>query len=217
MQPPTPPDLVTQFTEDAFATQDRICQRSKCQAPIQRGEPCHYVAAYDSTQPGKFVCEACYRWYKSKPATTIRAQVNRMCRCVDYSLSFKCLTKISQVPVPDPWDIRQSISAAQSRGMLYLFTKFQVTQHNHSFSQSTCRYGNVRFNCRHWQHWRQFTHGEFHASPSASCAVSRQTECARSIRLEECPDSSSGSTGCFQCFDGSSTRLFRLYATAFAI
>jgi len=68
-------DLVTQFTEDAFAKDDRVCQRSRCQASIRKGDPCHYVAAYDPSQPGKFVCGKCYSWYKNKPATTtVRAQ-----------------------------------------------------------------------------------------------------------------------------------------------
>ncbi|KAI6004803.1 hypothetical protein EDD15DRAFT_2359683 [Pisolithus albus] len=88
-------DLFTQFTEDAFAKEDRVCQRSKCQAQIRKGEPCYYVAAYDPAQPGKFVCETCYGWYRNKPATTARAQNTRM--------------------LPDPKYIRQSISAAQSQ------------------------------------------------------------------------------------------------------
>ena len=66
-------DLVTQFTEDAFAKDDRVCQRSKCKVLIWKGEPCHYVAAYNLTQPGKFVCAECYGWYKNKPVTTARA------------------------------------------------------------------------------------------------------------------------------------------------
>ena len=66
-------DLVTQFTEDAFAKEDRVCQRSKCKALIRRGDPCHYVAAYNPAQPGKFVCVECFRWYQNKPATTARA------------------------------------------------------------------------------------------------------------------------------------------------
>ena len=49
MQGPTP-GLVTQFMEDVFATEDRFCQRSRCQALIQKGESCHYVVAYDPTQ-----------------------------------------------------------------------------------------------------------------------------------------------------------------------
>ena len=63
-------DLVMQFTEDAFAKDDRVCQRSKCKVLIRKGEPCHYVAAYNPAQPSKFVCAECYGWYKNKPATT---------------------------------------------------------------------------------------------------------------------------------------------------
>ncbi|KAL4067086.1 hypothetical protein V8B97DRAFT_1919298 [Scleroderma yunnanense] len=67
-------DLVTQFTEDAFTKEDHVCQQSKCQVPIQKGNPCHYIAAYNPAQPSKFVCGACYQWYKNKPATTAHAQ-----------------------------------------------------------------------------------------------------------------------------------------------
>ncbi|KAI5985225.1 hypothetical protein F5J12DRAFT_787428 [Pisolithus orientalis] len=67
-------NLVTQFTEDAFTKEDRICQWSWCQALICKGEPCLYVATYDPAQPSKFVCEVCHRWYKNKPATIAWAQ-----------------------------------------------------------------------------------------------------------------------------------------------
>ena len=69
-------DLVTQFTEDAFAKEDRVCQRSKCKILIRKGDPCYYVAALDPAQPGKFVCAECYRWYKVKPSTMTTAQVS---------------------------------------------------------------------------------------------------------------------------------------------
>ncbi|KAI5989938.1 hypothetical protein EDD15DRAFT_2198291 [Pisolithus albus] len=85
-------NIVTQFTEDAFAKEDRVCQRSRCQGRIRKGEPCHYVSAYDPAHPGKFVCEACYRWYMNKPTTTARTN-----------------------SLPDLQYIRQSISTAQSR------------------------------------------------------------------------------------------------------
>ena len=107
------PDIVMQFTEDTFAREDRVCQWSRCQAPIRKGDPCRYVAAYDPAQPGKFVCGACYRWYKNKPATTVRAQnMNGVCP----NLIYKTQINISSV-LPDPQSIRQCISAAQSKGM----------------------------------------------------------------------------------------------------
>ncbi|KAI6005573.1 hypothetical protein EDD15DRAFT_2358723 [Pisolithus albus] len=88
-------DLVTQFTEDARAGADRVCNRSKCQKLIRKGDPCHYVALYNPAQPGKYVCDDCYKWYKSKPATTVRARA-----------------------LPNPQVIRQSISAAHSRASI---------------------------------------------------------------------------------------------------
>ncbi|KAL4072559.1 hypothetical protein V8B97DRAFT_2023344 [Scleroderma yunnanense] len=84
------PELITEFTEDAFAQEDRICKQSKCQGHIWKGDPCHYIATYNTFQPGKFVCGACYQWYQSKPATT--------------------------ASLPDPQCIHQSLSAAQSQG-----------------------------------------------------------------------------------------------------
>ncbi|KAI6016397.1 hypothetical protein BKA83DRAFT_4498028 [Pisolithus microcarpus] len=91
-------DLVTQFTEDAHAGADRVCDRSKCQTLIRKGDPCHYVASYNPAQPGKYVCDDCYKWYKSKPATTVRAR--------------------GAQSLPNPQVIRQSISAAQSRASI---------------------------------------------------------------------------------------------------
>ncbi|KAG2136840.1 hypothetical protein BD769DRAFT_1664377 [Suillus cothurnatus] len=37
-------ELVSQFTEDTFANEDRICERSACAAKIWKGEPCFYIA-----------------------------------------------------------------------------------------------------------------------------------------------------------------------------
>ncbi|KAL4074887.1 hypothetical protein V8B97DRAFT_2022499 [Scleroderma yunnanense] len=82
MQAPSE-ELITQFTEDTFAKENRVCQWSQCQALIHRGNTCYYVAAYDPTQPSKFVCEACYMWLQ---------------------------TQIPSV-LPDPQHICQSISA----------------------------------------------------------------------------------------------------------
>ncbi|KAL4064535.1 hypothetical protein J3A83DRAFT_4191255 [Scleroderma citrinum] len=50
------PELITEFTEDAFAQEDRICKQSKCQGHIWKGDPCHYIATYNTFQPGKFHC-----------------------------------------------------------------------------------------------------------------------------------------------------------------
>ncbi|KAI5997270.1 hypothetical protein F5J12DRAFT_785209 [Pisolithus orientalis] len=88
-------NLITQFTEDVFTKEDRICQQSWCQALICKGKPCLYVVSYDPAQPGKFICEVCHRWYKNKPATIAWAQNTNA--------------------LPDPQYIHQSISTAQSR------------------------------------------------------------------------------------------------------
>jgi len=111
MQAPSQ-DLITQFTEDAFANEDRVCQRTTCKASIKKGEPCHYVATYDPTQLGKFICGACYGWYKNKPATTTHVQNTNGTSNLFHPSSFQL--KTLHVPVPDPRSICQSISAAQS-------------------------------------------------------------------------------------------------------
>jgi hypothetical protein len=37
-------ELASQFTEDAFAKEDLICERSACAAKILKGDPCFYIA-----------------------------------------------------------------------------------------------------------------------------------------------------------------------------
>ena len=117
MQASSSQDLVTQFTEDAFTQEDRVCQRSRCQALIRKGSPCHYVSAYNPAQPGKFVCGECYQWYQKKPATTTWQ--------VDYTkdnptlLKFDLLAHCSNLllsALPDPQTIRRSITASWSKG-----------------------------------------------------------------------------------------------------
>ena len=113
MQASSSQDLVTQFTEDAFAQEDRVCQRSSCQALIRKGSPCHYVSAYDPAQPGRFVCGECYRWYQKKPATTARRADHTkgnlmfcLALCPNFLLS----------ALPDPQSIRRSVTASRSKG-----------------------------------------------------------------------------------------------------
>jgi hypothetical protein len=65
-------ELVSQFTEDAFAAADRICERPSCRSIIKAGEPCLYVATIEPGQPGRKVCAACYARYEMKAATSRR-------------------------------------------------------------------------------------------------------------------------------------------------
>ncbi|KAG1896357.1 uncharacterized protein F5891DRAFT_1247366 [Suillus fuscotomentosus] len=83
-------EVVSQFTEDAFANEDRICERSTCAAKIHKGDPCFYIATIVTGQRGRFVCAACHRHYQGKAATSIRPTVQR----------------------PDAQVIRQNINAA---------------------------------------------------------------------------------------------------------
>ncbi|KAG1735511.1 hypothetical protein EDB19DRAFT_1830189 [Suillus lakei] len=65
-------EVFTQFTEDAIAQEDRVCQRPSCATKIRKGEPCHYIATVVHGQPGWFVCGACYQCYQRKAATRVR-------------------------------------------------------------------------------------------------------------------------------------------------
>ncbi|KAG2342758.1 hypothetical protein BDR05DRAFT_1000732 [Suillus weaverae] len=49
-------ELVSQFTEDAYATEDRLCERPACQLKIAKGAPCFYVATIEPEKPGHHVC-----------------------------------------------------------------------------------------------------------------------------------------------------------------
>jgi hypothetical protein len=69
-------ELISQFTEDAFAKEDRICERPTCGSRILKGEPCHYVATVDPGNPGRRVCASCYARYEKKLATCARPQTS---------------------------------------------------------------------------------------------------------------------------------------------
>ncbi|KAG1773283.1 hypothetical protein EV702DRAFT_583738 [Suillus placidus] len=69
--------LVSQFTEDVFAKEDLICERSACAARILKGDPCFYIATIVIGQRGRFVCAACHRHYQGKAATSMRPTAQR--------------------------------------------------------------------------------------------------------------------------------------------
>ncbi|KAG1721251.1 hypothetical protein EDB19DRAFT_1835594 [Suillus lakei] len=90
-------EVFTQFTEDAIAQEDRVCQRPSCAAKIRKGEPCHYIATVVHGQPGQFVCGACYQRYQRKAATGVRPSGVRL----------------AGRHSPGLQNIRQSVNAAQ--------------------------------------------------------------------------------------------------------
>ncbi|KAG1851897.1 hypothetical protein F4604DRAFT_1686725 [Suillus subluteus] len=47
-------ELVSQFTKDAVAQEDRNCDRPTCRQRIAKNNPCHYVANIIPGQPGRF-------------------------------------------------------------------------------------------------------------------------------------------------------------------
>lgn len=90
-------ELFTQFTEDAVAQEDCVCQCPSCATKIRKGEPCFYIATVAHGQPGCFVCGACYQRYQRKASTGVRPSGVRP----------------AGRHSPDPQDIRQSVNAAQ--------------------------------------------------------------------------------------------------------
>ncbi|KAG1893352.1 uncharacterized protein F5891DRAFT_1196492 [Suillus fuscotomentosus] len=95
-------ELLTQYTEDAYAKEDRICDRPSCMANIRTGEPCFYVATIEPGQRGRYVCESCHLHYENKRATSVRPTGNRT------------LQSQGRAP-PDPRTIQQLVNAAQRR------------------------------------------------------------------------------------------------------
>ena len=69
-------ELVLQYTEDAIANEDRVCNHPACRAPIQKGESCHYVAMVNPGQTGRQVCGACLGHYQKKAATHVHPTSN---------------------------------------------------------------------------------------------------------------------------------------------
>jgi len=69
-------ELVSQFTEDAFAKKDQVCERPACGAMIFRGDPCFYVGTIDPGKPGRNVCSSCHERYRGKLATSVRPTTN---------------------------------------------------------------------------------------------------------------------------------------------
>ncbi|KAG2751398.1 hypothetical protein P692DRAFT_20727424 [Suillus brevipes Sb2] len=65
-------ELISQFTEDVFAAEDRVCERPVCRARIAKGDPCFYVGTVDPGKPGRYVCGPCHAHYLTMPATSVR-------------------------------------------------------------------------------------------------------------------------------------------------
>ncbi|KAG1908078.1 uncharacterized protein F5891DRAFT_1181105 [Suillus fuscotomentosus] len=68
-------ELVSQYTEDAFAKEDWLCQHPACGANIAKGDPCFYVATIEHGKPGHYVCGPCHECYQKKAATSVRPAV----------------------------------------------------------------------------------------------------------------------------------------------
>ncbi|KAG1754165.1 hypothetical protein EDB19DRAFT_1823558 [Suillus lakei] len=95
-------ELISQFTKDAIAKEDRVCGRPACRGTILKGAPCYYVATIVPGQPGRFVCEACYLQYSQKLSTSVRPS------------SVHPSSAQSQL-LRDPHIIRQTVNVAQRK------------------------------------------------------------------------------------------------------
>ncbi|KAG1784918.1 uncharacterized protein HD556DRAFT_1314653 [Suillus plorans] len=108
-------ELVSQYTEDAFAKEDRLCQRPACGTNIAKGDPCFYVATIEHGKPGRYVCGPCHEHYQKKAATSVRPAV----RPTPGSASGGSSGFAGRGP-PDPHVIRQSVNAGQRKpGLIF--------------------------------------------------------------------------------------------------
>jgi hypothetical protein len=67
-----PNNVVCQFTEDAFAAEDRICEWPSCRAEISKGQPCYYVHTIEPGKAGCYVCAACYAHYQTRSVMSMK-------------------------------------------------------------------------------------------------------------------------------------------------
>ncbi|KAG1760646.1 hypothetical protein EDD22DRAFT_848322 [Suillus occidentalis] len=107
-------ELISQYTEDAFAAEDHVCERPVCRARIAKGDPCFYVGTIDPGKPGRYVCGPCHAHYLTMPATSVRPSA------VFTAASSRSASMSSAAPqlshtFPDPRTIRQTVNAAQRK------------------------------------------------------------------------------------------------------
>lgn len=67
--------IAVNFSSDAIAQANIKCQGSKCDNIIRAGERCLYAGNANPNKPGRFVCVACFKRYRSQP-TTVRRTVS---------------------------------------------------------------------------------------------------------------------------------------------
>ncbi|KIK31428.1 hypothetical protein CY34DRAFT_111373, partial [Suillus luteus UH-Slu-Lm8-n1] len=113
-------ELVSQFTEDAVAQEDRICDRPACRRRIVKNDPCHYVANMILGQPGRFVCETCYVGYRQKISSSVRPSGQRapLTQSMQRPAS-QSMQRLGMSRLPDPQIIRQSVNDAQRKSTIY--------------------------------------------------------------------------------------------------
>ncbi|KIK32531.1 hypothetical protein CY34DRAFT_101312 [Suillus luteus UH-Slu-Lm8-n1] len=90
-------ELISQFTEDAYATEDCLCKHPTCRLKIAKGAPCFYVATIEPEKPGRHVCGPCYACYQTKVATSVRSVIT-----VGTLRSVSCHTTTDQPMINPP-------------------------------------------------------------------------------------------------------------------
>ncbi|KAG1852800.1 hypothetical protein DFJ58DRAFT_402804, partial [Suillus subalutaceus] len=113
-------ELVSQFTEDAVAQEDHICDRPACRRRIVKNDPCHYVANMIVGQPGRFVCETCYVGYRQKISSSVRPSGQRapLTQSMQRPAS-QSMQRLGMSRLPDPQIICQSVNDAQRKSTIY--------------------------------------------------------------------------------------------------
>ncbi|KAG1811330.1 hypothetical protein EV424DRAFT_1542551 [Suillus variegatus] len=105
-------ELVSQFTEDAVAQEDRICDRPACCRRIVKNDPCHYVANMILGQPGHFVCETCYVGYRQKILSSVQPSGQR-------APLTQSMQRLGMSCLPDPQIRHQSMNDTQRKSTIY--------------------------------------------------------------------------------------------------
>ena len=118
--------LVAQFTEDVYATEDRLCQRGDCENPrIRKGDRIYCVGTYDPTHPGQLVCGGCREHYRRMASITVRratsGKLYMSFLCLYLTQIFILADNLYSMSPSDQECIRRSVAAAQSRGTVFSY------------------------------------------------------------------------------------------------
>ncbi|KAI6094249.1 hypothetical protein EDD16DRAFT_1522532 [Pisolithus croceorrhizus] len=98
-------EIISQFTEDAVASQDMICQHPSCGKFIPKGDLCYYITTINPAKPGHLVCKSCLDWYSRKLSTTVRTRAP-----VEQSVAVNP-PHVVTLPTPPPRSLQSAIQS----------------------------------------------------------------------------------------------------------